>query len=312
MKIEELKQAVVSGTLPTDFLVLVCDSNYFLADQYIDTLCQKTNREKTKIKSIHDVESTTAFLFGGDNVVNVLKTEVFDEKAKDYSQFENVIVVCNKVDKKLEKSLTPFIVKMPKLLDWQIKAYIKVVCPGLTDVEADWLYAATSGNIYRIQLELNKIKLFRPEEQIAIFRDLARDQLNDLYHIDIFSLKNELIKPMVSDEVKTFMMNAQYATNIGVFGLIAMLLNDFKKALFITQKSGMTNEDLLKLGLTSKQIYAVKNSYEKLYKGERLSAYLKKNITFLSSINSRLVEGKLDFNGNEQQLLDYVICNILS
>lgn len=312
MKIEELKQAVTSGTLPSDFLVLVCDGNYFLADQYIDTLCQKTNKEKNRLNSIYDIESTTAFLFGSENAVNVVKVDVFEEKAKDYSQFKNVIVVCNKIDKKLEKSLSPFIVKMPKLVDWQIKAYMKVMCPGLGDTEINWLYEATSGNIYRIQLELNKIKLFRPEEQIAIFRDLARDQLSDLYHIDIFSLKNELIKPIVSEEVKNFMINAKYAPNIGVFGLVAMLLGDFKKALFITQRSGMSNDDLVKMGLTTKQIYAIKNSYEKLYRGERLSAYLKKNITFLSGINSRLVEGKLDFGGNEQQLLDYVICNILS
>lgn len=310
MKIEELKQAVNTGTLPSTFLILVCDGNYFLADQYIETLCQKTNKEKNKISSIYDLNSSLSLVIDYSQMVNVLKVDTFSEKATDYSGFDNIIVICDKVDKKLEKLVAPYVVKMPKLLDWQIKAYIKAVCPGLDETAIEWLYTATKGDIYRIQLELSKIKLFKQDEQLAIFRELARDQLKDLYSIDIYTLKNELVKPGISSVVREFMENVQYAPNIGAFGLIAMLLNDFKKALFITQNSGMSTEDLVAMGMTTKQIYAIKNSYSKLYSGDRLGAYLKKNIEFLSSINSRLVQGQLELT--EPQLLNYIICNILS
>ena len=306
MDIVELKQAVSDGTLGSDFLVLVCDGNQFLANQYINELCRTTARAKNVISSIYSLNTALSLVMDYSETVNVVKTDVFEEKAEDYSEFENIIVICNKVDKKIEKAVSKYMVKMPKLVDWQIKSYIKFCCPGLSDPAVDWLYNLIGNDLYRLQVELDKIKIFKPEDQEQVFSELANDQFVDMFRANIFNLKNELVSGKLN-ELPQF-MTFRETSGIAALQLTSILLNEFKKALFISQNSGLTAADLEGLfGITSKQYYAIKKAYQYFPAWK-----LQENIELLSNIDLRLRTGRLDMTGLPKTfLLDYIMFKVV-
>ena len=98
MELSKFKENVLNGILPTQLVVLLCAENFFIADQYINTLCAKTGKEKKLVNSIFEQVSAMSLVFDYTETVNVLKTETFSEIAEDYSVFENIIIVCNKLD----------------------------------------------------------------------------------------------------------------------------------------------------------------------------------------------------------------------
>ena len=44
MELSQFKENVLNGILPTQLVVLICAENFFIADQYINTLCAKTGK----------------------------------------------------------------------------------------------------------------------------------------------------------------------------------------------------------------------------------------------------------------------------
>ena len=64
-------------------------------------ICNKSGKEKRLIESIFEHQSALSLVFDFTEYVNVLKTETFSEFIEDYSELSDTIVVCNKVDKKI-------------------------------------------------------------------------------------------------------------------------------------------------------------------------------------------------------------------
>ena len=160
MKLTELKSRLESKSIDSRFMVFVCDGDYFLANQYLDEICRVRNKTACPISSVHDSEDSAFALQEDSGMLYVLKTDVFSEVAADYSMFEDVVVVCDKIDQKLSDALGDSVVVFPKLQEWQIKDYMAVLCPGLEASQIDWLYEATAGDIYQIKNELDKVALF--------------------------------------------------------------------------------------------------------------------------------------------------------
>ena len=100
MTLVELKNYITSGIVPHDFLILVDKDNKFLARQYIKAIGDLATGGINKISSIYEpFQSSLTLLTASEGCINVLYTDTFDERADDYSQFENTIVVCEQVDK---------------------------------------------------------------------------------------------------------------------------------------------------------------------------------------------------------------------
>ena len=57
MDLQTFKTNVLNGQAPTQLVVLLCAENFFIADQYINTLCTKTGKEKKIVNSIFEQES---------------------------------------------------------------------------------------------------------------------------------------------------------------------------------------------------------------------------------------------------------------
>ena len=170
MNAKELKRAIKEEKLNNDFLVLLYQDNTYVADGYIDEICSTKGLEKRVVKSVYDSKNATnALLSNISENLYVVYTDTFSERSEDYSIFENVIVVCKKVEATVKEYISDMMVTLPKLSEWNIKDYISLVyCKGLKQQEVDWLYNVTQGNIYKMKSEVDKLKLFSPDQYTNI------------------------------------------------------------------------------------------------------------------------------------------------
>jgi hypothetical protein len=296
MELSKFKENVLNGQLPTQLVVLLCAENFFIADQYINTLCAKTGKEKKIVNSIFEQESALSLVFDYTETINVLKTETFSEVAEDYSIFENTIVVCNKLEKKLESALADYVIKIPALKDWQVIEFIKQVCPELDELEAKWLYNAAGKNIYKIESELEKVLLFHPKERKKALACLRYSKDSDLYNLSIFELCDAIIYNR--RDILVEYLRHRSIVNFELMSLVGALVPKIRN-LILVKYAGKTAADL---GISDGQYYYLsKDPYLPL---ERLQSLLQD----ISNIDLQLKSGLLDIPKDAQ--IDYVLAKL--
>ena len=298
MKLQDIKKAIIDKSIGDNFLIFLCEENYFIADQYIEAIATIKNFNLQYINSLAELETATALVTEGAETLYVLKTDTFEEIKVDYSKFENTIVVCKKIDKKLDKITKDFVVKIPKLEEWQVVAYIQAICPDISTADSSLFYKAAGKNIYKVDNEISKVALFDKTRQREIFMSLLFDDGSDMYSIDTFELSNKIIENNKA-RVYEILARRKYL-NLDPFPLIGSLLKTFKQIVLVNHKSGIT--DFAEIGMSPAQV----STYKRIYSGFALD-YLADNIKFLSGLDYKLKSGLLDMN--KDQLLDYIICN---
>lgn len=307
MNIIELKDAIINGDLNDDLLVLVADDGHFLANQYLHEIAELKKMPINEINCLAELTEVSALsmIMGYDNRLNLLRVDTFSEEHASYYDFKNVIVICDKIDKKLEKDpeLMQFVVKMPKLADWQVKDYMSVICPSISERDADWLYSATKGNIYRIINELDKVMLFDEATQPKVLNALRRDPNTDL----IVPVADTAFKIYDAVFCKNFNLLGNVLAHRDLydfdpFGMATTLINKYRLLALTKNKGNVTDAEL---GTQVKQAYAIK----KAFSGVTIDR-CEKAIKFLSGIDAQLKNGELDLPTN--YLMDYVINKLLT
>ena len=298
MTLIELKKCIESQVIPNDFIIFLCSDNSFIADQYIDAICEINNLTKTNINSLQEQTSALSLVLERTDELNVLKVDAFEEALIDYSNLTNTIVVCNSIDKKLKSLVEDYVIQIPKLADWQIKSYINKICPSLDQDEVDWLYQATNGDIYRIINEIDKLLLFPIAERKNVLSELRFNPGSDLYSLSIFDLAEGIIrnnKPLVLDFLR------HENLNFDLMAIAGAMLNTVKDIILVTQNSGKTAAEL---GLSKGRAWHLSNDW-KGFPPARLQMLLQ----FLSGIDLKLKSGLLDMSKEAQ--IDYLITNTI-
>lgn len=247
MTIKDLKTLLSNNKYPAEFCIFQYSDNTFLIDQYITEISTISKRQVVYAESLVEAAPQgTNLLVTNDQVLTVIKVDTLTETIPDYRDLEHTIVVCNKIDKKIEPLVTSYIVEFPKLLDWQILDYMKVYCSKLEKEDYIWLYNATGGDIYKIKNELDKLNLFSKEDCQKLFSALKSSPGSDLYTAGIFELTEAIIA-----KDKLFLSNYlkhQKALSFDPIAIINILLGTYKKIAYI--HSGKSTEAL---GISSKQ-----------------------------------------------------------
>lgn len=247
MTIKDLKTLLSNSKYPTEFCIFQYSDNTFLVDQYITEISTLSKRQIIYVESLAEaVSQSTGLLVTNDQTLTVIKVDTLTEAISDFRDLEYTIVVCNKVDKKVEPLVASYIIEFPKLLDWQILDYMKVYCPSLDKEDYIWLYNATGGNIYKIENELDKLNLFSKEDRQKLFSALKSSPGSDLYTAGIFDLTEAIVA-----KDKLFLSNYlkhQKALSFDPIAIINILLGTYKKIAYI--HSGKSTETL---GISSKQ-----------------------------------------------------------
>ena len=298
MTLMELKKSIEAQNIPDDFMIFLCSENSFIADQYIDAICEINNLVKTRINTLQDQASALSLVLESTDELKVMKVDTFEEALIDYSDLKNTVVVCNKIDKKVKSLVEDYIIEVAKLADWQIKSYIKFICPVLNDDELDWLYQATEGNIYKMINEVDKIKLFPVPEQRSVLDAIRFSPDSDLYSVSIYDLADAIIrnnKPFVLDFLR------HKNINFDLMQIVGATLQKVKNIILVTQNSGKTASEI---GINDKYMYRLRKDWYG-FPESRLKALLE----FLSSIDLKLKTGSLDMSKEAQ--IDYFIANTI-
>ena len=151
MNLIDLKNYITNGIVPSDFMIFISKDCPFLATQYVKALGELSVGGITKINSVYEpLQSSIMLLAAPTETLNILYTDTFDERSEDYTQFENTIVVCDQVSKDIAKNVEKYVIKFPKLTDWQLFDYAKTICPTIDDEDLQWLVKATDCDIDRV------------------------------------------------------------------------------------------------------------------------------------------------------------------
>ena len=299
MTLIELKEYITNGTMPSDFLILVNKDNQFLATQYIQAIGNLAAGGLNKVKSIYEPQqSSFALLTANDDAVNVVYTETFDERAEDYSSFENTIVVCEQIEKSIAPAVEKYTIKLPKFEDWQIYDYVKTLCPTIDEEDLMWLIKATDNNIERVLNELDKVSIFNKNEQKAIFSAVRLDAQKDLYKADLFAIVNALVNgdmPVLFE----FLKYSGYES-IEPVVLANRTFSSLRNIILISQNPELTAEDC---GVTPGQYKYIKYNYRSV----NVNA-IRQKIKFLTNFDLDLKTSKLDMS--KQDMLNYLINNL--
>ncbi len=227
-----------------------------------------------------------------------MTVDTFDERSEDYSQFENTIVVCEQVDKNIAKNVEDYVIKFPKLTDWQIFDYAKTICPNIDNDDLSWLVNASDNSIERVINELDKVSLFGKNEQKEVFSAIRFDPQSDLYKADLFNIVNALVN---GDQVVLFdfIKHAGHEIHEPVV-LANRALSSLKNIILIARNPQLSAEDC---GVSKGQYNFIKNRYRSL----NIEA-IKYKIKFLSNFDLLLKTSQLELD--KQDMLNYLITNL--
>ena len=299
MTLIELKNFITNKIVPSNFMIFVSKDCPFLANQYIKTLGELSVGSINKISSIYEPQQSSIMLLATPTeAINVLVTETFDERSEDYSQFENTIVVCEQVSKDIAKNVEDYIIKFPKLEEWQIFDYAKTLCPSIDDEDLLWLVKASDNSVERVINELGKVSLFNKNEQKEIFSAIRFDPQTDLYKADLFDIVNAL----VSGDHKVlfdFLKHDGHEIHEPVV-LANRTLSSLKNIILIARNPQLSAADC---GVSPGQFNFIKNRYKSL----NVEA-VKQKIKFLSNFDLLLKTSQLDLD--KRDMLNYLILNL--
>lgn len=299
MTLIELKKCITNKVVPAEFMIFVAKDCPFLATQYIKTLGTLAEGGIRKISSIYEPkQSSLALLTTPEEAINVLQVETFDERAEDYEQFDHTVVICDQVDKSIAKLVEPYIIKFPKLEEWQILDYAKTLCKHVDEADLLWLVQTTDNNIERVTNELEKIMLFPSNEQKAVFAAIRFDPQTDLFKADLYTVVNALVDGNLS-VLYDFVKRNSYEELEPVV-LANRVFSSLKNIILVCQNPGLTAESC---GMSAGQFRFLKNKYHSL----NVDA-IKQKLKFLTNFDLDLKTSRLEMS--KRDLTNYLISHL--
>jgi len=299
MILSQLKDQIKDNTLADDFLIFKYTDNTFLIDQYIEAICNQKGLIKHVVESIFEINASAGdFIKNTDSNLNIIYTDEFNDYMDIYPN--NTIVVCKKIGDKLDGAIDEqCVVEFIKLQDWHIVDYILSQCSGLDREDSQWLCNAANLDIYKIENELDKIKLFDQKQQRHVLQALRYEENSELYNATVFDFTDAII----TRDIRKISDILEHINNCDIepLGVVKLLLNKFKLILLANKQSGLNASDLE----ISQKYFNALSYYYKSYTPE----YIKPRLEFLAVINTRLAQGKLEMT--KDQLMTYMLYHIL-
>lgn len=305
MTIQDLKNKIETKTVSDELIIFKDTESGFVSNQYIHAIASARGMKINYVESPDELISDLGSIFienttNSSSNLNVLKSEVFIWGDSRIAGLKDFIVVVSKFsDKAIEKSLEQFIVKVPKLESWMIKDYVYSVAPGVEARDLDTLINLCGTNYLRLQQELDKILLFtEPERKYLVATMLQDGALDDLSSYNIFNLTNALTSRNIT--ALSGVYKELDRVDVNEFGLLTILLKNFKNMLLVQTSSNPTPESI---GLDSKVIYAIKK-LPRVFNSDQLV----KIYSMLLDIDRLIKTGELP----AELAIDYMIVKIMS
>nr|DAD82640.1 MAG TPA: DNA polymerase III, delta subunit [Siphoviridae sp. ctrpg19] len=305
MELQELSNALKNNSNIESFYIFLNTENTFLSNQYIEEISKVKSLSISYVDELKSLVPDKNDIFGCDvtlseNTLYVYKTDEFVCNDISIKNVKNLIIVCNKIEKNTAELFKKFIIEMPKLQEWQIKDYVYSLADGVDHRKLDWLISICNKDIYRIDNELSKIKIFNKKDRDDVFNQFAEEgAFSDLSNIVVFDLTSAILKrdakrtSEILEDIKNF--------NCEPFGVLTLLLNSFRNVINIQLSR---DPSAVSLGMKPAQFYAIQKNNCGVYTKEQLVTIFE----LLSKIEFRVKMGELPV----ELLIDYMVTNIFA
>lgn len=296
MTLEEFKLAIENNTLQQKYIVAVCEdeSSNFIFHQYLRHYSECNSLSVEFIDDLYSVSRTNLFTTNTP-IIKVYYTTKLDMKVIPTQEI--VWVRCKSIDKNILSELSPYIIEIPKLEFWHIKDYVYSLCEGIPHNELDLLLNYHKNNIYGLSLEIEKLLLF--PDIVKAYSTIKSQLFNDVSEYGIFDLVNCIIR---CDTLSlTNILQQIDNIDVDVFGLIKLLMTNFKKIIDIQLSKHPTAENL---HMSSKQFWAIKKYSCGIYTKHQLVEIYK----LLTKCDFYIKSGYI----SSTNMIDYIIINIMS
>lgn len=274
------------------------DTTDYIPMQYIKALAHIRNSDILYVDELEEINNLSDPFSESSSTIYVYKTDSLGKIPTKYIR-NDLVIITPKLLKDVEKEYSEYILKIPKLEEWQIIDYIKTVSPGLTQDEMEWLVRTYKSNMYRVELEVDKLRPFSESARQYIFEDFYVDHVFEtLSEYGIFDFTNAI----QNKDLKTISNILSDINHIDIepTGLITLLCANFKKLIKVWLNKSPTPENT---GLKSNQIWAI-NKLSRTYAKEQLV----KVFELVSDMERKLRTGEMP----EELIIDYLTVKILS
>lgn len=300
MNIQDVKTSIENKTINDDLIIFRYEDVPFVANQYINEIANIKNKKLIYIDNLSELNQDVFDIFNvNDNSdIKIYKCDNLEELGYNIKSQKNLYIITHKVDKDIITEYNDFILDIPKLEGWHLKDYVYSVAEGVDYKELDWLIDICNSDIYRIENELDKFRLFDVNERKYLLDDMKyQGAFSDLSCFNVFNITNAVInKDMVMlknslEEIKNF--------DAEPLGVITLLYQGFRKLIQVLLAKNPTPENT---GLKSSMIYAISKN-RNYTKRQMLNNFL-----FLTNIDKMLKTGKIEI----KWLIDYAVCKVLT
>ena len=305
MKINVLKEQIESKKVQDDCIIFLYEDTPFIARQYIDAISTIRGMDVVYIDGVDALISEATSIWGDDpevtdNTINVWLTDELNKITTDIVSCKNLIIVTKGIaDRDSETEYSSFIVEIPKLSEWQIKDYVYSLGEGADQADLDYIYALYGKDMFRLDQEMSKLRIFAQNERLYLLKSMIQDgAFVDTTTSDVFDFSNAL----VNKDIKALTRLITEMDRLGVnnFGLLTILINNFRKYLTVRLRSDPTPGNT---GLTDKQIYAIKKASSPLTCSQIVSIFSE-----LCDIDKKVKTGELPAD----MMVDYMVVKILT
>lgn len=286
MTINELKLKIENKVDISEPVIFKITDDDFIPMQYIHEISKYEN------KSIQFIDDLTEFLknrlfFNNLNYIYVFKCDIF-ELDTSFDNLVDIFIICKSIK---TKKYNKFITEVPKLENWQIKDYIMSLCSGIDAVNADMLIKCQP-DMYAINNEISKIKLFSKDEQLYILSKLIENK--NVNNYNIFSFSNAIMGKNIQQ-----ISDVYSQISINPIQLLSILYNNFKLLLSIQLSKNISYQDLK---ISYPQFIAISH-FCGIYTKNDLIRILK----FLTGVDKQIKTGQLQTS----EIIDYILIHII-
>ena len=295
ISIEDLKSRVENNKIGDENYLFYgsSPSSRFLMFQYINAISNLLNME---IDFQDTLKTSNQFdIFNVKN--NCLKVFVCQEFSSAFPVNEKYYYIIADKVKNVDFENT---VEFPKLEQWQIKDYAYSNLDGVDVNKIDHLCEICKYDIYRIDQEIKRFKLFSKNELPYIFDDFVKDGgYSYLSNKNIFDFANSIVKKDYSNICKIYSKIS--SIDLEPMGLLITLLSNFKDIITIQLSSNPSPESC---GMPANKFWAIKKNNCGVWKKEELVNIYKS----LLDMDFKVKTGSLDV---DKSLIDYILVSIL-
>lgn len=285
MDIKSLKEKIETESLDDSFMIWQVQEDSIIVHQYLKLISEFKHLDIKYIESFNEIQEDS---FIKDTNLYIIRTK----KWEDTTTHDNCIIICDETRSK-------DVIKFPKLTDWQVIDYVISKVKNVPQSILEELLKQYSGNFHRFISDMEKVSIFKPDEQLMIFEDMIKEGCFDtMSNSTVFDLSNALIKRNTK-EVQEVLKVRNYI-DLTSMHLWTILLNNFKNIIRIQLEPKTTAEAL---GISDKQFFVIK----KYNCGYYTQSQLIKIYEILCSIENKFKFEELEVN----DIIDYVICKIM-